>query len=267
MSQLRQVPAYLELIDAAKADGVDIMATLLTHVGWNEPDGLLSIHRSTSAVGREAFAAIGFPEVGRTDASIHEVLQRASRWSSDHGYARFASRVQRFIDSTWSHPVPASNDVLAESDGFDESEVETLSSRLDNGNFAVPDQHVTAKTRGSAQRVFAARVKKNFGWQCALTGIATRDFLVASHIVPWNEDESIRLDPANGICLSTFVDRAFDTGFLLIHDDCSARVDWGRVGLDASLRMVLEPFDGRKLTLPAASPPNPQFLRRRLVGS
>lgn len=267
MSQLRQVPAFLELIDTAKADGADTMATLLTHVGWNEPDGLLSIHRSTSAVGRDAFAAIGFPDIGRTDTSIRDVLRRAVRWSFEHGYARVSSHVQGFIYSTWSDPVPPSDDVLAESGDVDESEVETLGSQLQDGNFAIPDQHVTAKTRGSAQRVFADRVKKNYGWQCALTGIATPDFLVASHIVPWSEDESIRLDPANGICLSTFVDRAFVTGFLLIHDDCTSRVDWEHVGPDVSLRSVLGPFDGQRLTLPASSPPNPQFLRRRLSGS
>lgn len=261
------MPAYLELIDAAQADGADTMKTLLTHVGWNEPDGRLSIYQSTNPPGRAAFAAIGFPDTGRTGVSIHEVLKRAVRWSTDHGYPRVASRVQGFINSTWSDPVPASDDVLAESGGVDESEVEMLRSRLDEGDFAVSDQHVTAKTRGSAQRVFADRVKSNYGWQCALTGIATPDFLVASHIVPWSVDESIRLDPANGICLSTFVDRAFDTGFLVIHDDCTARVDWERVGLDASLRSVLEPLDGQMLTPPTASLPNPQFLRRRLGDS
>lgn len=261
------MPAYLELIDAAKADGADTMKTLLTHVGWNEPDGQLSIYQSTNPTGRAAFAAIGFPDTGRTGVSIHEVLKRAVRWSTDHGHPRVANRVQGFINSTWSDPVPASDDVLAESDSVDDAEVEALRSRLAAGDFAVSDQHVTAKTRGSAQRVFADRVKNNYGWQCALTGIATPDFLVASHIVPWSQDESIRLDPANGICLSTFVDRAFDTGHLLIHDDCTARVDWEQVGSDCSLRSMLEPFDGQVLMQPAAAPPNPHFLRRRLGDS
>ena len=108
-------------------------------------------------------------------------------------------------------------------------------------------------------------VKPNYGWKCALTGIATREFLVASHIVPWSDDESIRLDPANGICLSTFVDRAFDTGYLAIHEDYCAQINWSRVGADQTLREALAPYDGQKLTLPATAPPNPEFLRRRLL--
>lgn len=160
--------------------------------------------------------------------------------------------------------VSASEDVLAESRPADDAEVAALAAQLAEGNYAVADERVTAKTRGSAQRVFADRVKGNYGWKCALTGIATRDFLVAAHIVPWSEDESIRLDPANGVCLSTFVDRAFDTGYILIHDDYSVHVNWDRVGPDDSLRDALEPLDGQRLIVPSTAPPNPQFLRRRL---
>lgn len=160
--------------------------------------------------------------------------------------------------------VSASDDVLAESRPADDAEVAELAAQVAEGNYAVADQRVTAKTRGSAQRVFAYRVKGNYDWKCALTGIATRDFLVAAHIVPWSEDESIRLDPANGVCLSTFVDRAFDTGYIIINDDYSVHVNWDRVGPDDSLRAALEPLDGQRLTVPSTAPPNPQFLRRRL---
>lgn len=267
------MPAYSALIDAATGDGADLIATLLTHVGWNEADALLSIYPSTSAVGREAFAAVGFSEPGATGATISEVLTRAANWSSDHGYTRVSQRVHSFIDSTWPDPaaeealIPASDDVIAESSNVDESEVEALRSQLLDGNFSVPDRLLTSKTRGSAQRVFAGRVKSNYSWRCALTGITTRDFLVASHIVPWSEDESIRLDPANGICLSTLVDRAFDTGHLVIQADYTVHVDFDRVSSDDCLRAALEPFDGQVLTTPPTAPPNPEFLKRRLDGS
>jgi hypothetical protein len=168
----------------------------------------------------------------------------------------------------WLDSVPtsdtASEDLVAEALEADESEVDRLKSQMEVGGFAVPDRVVATKTRGSAQRAFADRVKANYNWRCAITGIATREFLVASHVVPWSEDESIRLDPQNGICLSTLVDRAFDTGHLLIHEDCTVRIDWLRVGADPALRQALSPYDGLALTLPLASPPNPEFLRRRL---
>ncbi len=162
--------------------------------------------------------------------------------------------------------VPPPDDAIAETSDIDEAEVREFALRMAGGDFAVADQHVTAKTRGSAQRVFASQVKGNYGCRCAITGLATPEFLVASHIVPWAEDELIRLDPANGICLSTFVDRAFDTGFLEIYEDYSIHINWERVGLDAALRDSLKQYEGRTLTLPTASQPNPDFLRRRLRG-
>ena len=159
------------------------------------------------------------------------------------------------------------DDLVAESSATDEDEVDAFSAQADAGSYAVADHEATVKTRGSAQRVFADRVKSNYGWRCALTGITTREFLVASHIVPWSVDESIRLDPANGICLSTFVDRAFDIGYIRIHEDYTVHIDWELVGADEALKEALAPFDGRSLTLPSTSPPNPDLLRRRLDSS
>lgn len=248
-------------------------------------DGQLSIHKTTNPTARSAFARVGFPDVGKTGASIDEVLGRAARWARQDGHAQLASRISDFIAETWpdldvrsgtegamTNPpkavvAPASDDAVTESSEVDDEEVEALHSQALRGDFAVPDQYLTARTRGSAQRVFADSVKTNYDWTCALTGIHTPAFLVASHIVPWSEDESIRLDPANGICLSTFADRAFDEGYLLIHDDCTVHVDWIRVGADDALRAALRPFDGQNLRPPATSPPNPEFLRRRLSNS
>ncbi|MXU63815.1 HNH endonuclease [Oceanomicrobium pacificus] len=155
------------------------------------------------------------------------------------------------------------SDLLAERSESSEAEVAEFEKQVSEGNFAVADSRTTAKTRGSAQRVFSNAVKKNYGARCAITGIQTRDFLIASHIVPWSADESIRLDPSNGICLSVLVDRAFENGYLIIEDDLTVRIDWDKVGGDASLREQLQPFDGRKLHVPKAHPPNKDYLRRR----
>lgn len=158
-----------------------------------------------------------------------------------------------------------SDDALAESGTFDQAEVASLDEQISNADYSVRDATVTAKTRGSAQRAFAKAVKTNYGFTCAITGISTRQFLVASHIVPWAEDESIRLDPRNGICLSTLVDRAFDSGFLTIDDTSTVHLDLGRLSSDPNLMAALAPYDGKKLSAPATEAPNPEYLRRRLA--
>lgn len=177
----------------------------------------------------------------QTAASINEILHELE--------ARF--------------PAMPLEDAAAETLEVDPEEVEAFREQIEQVSFAVADSTTTAKTRGSAQRAFAEAVKGNYGYRCAITGLTSRDFLVASHIVPWSQDQSIRLDPSNGICLSLLVDRAFEKGHLLIEDDLTIRIDWDRIGDDRALRSHLAPYDGRKLNVPAKGAPRPEYLRRR----
>ncbi len=48
------------------------------------------------------------------------------------------------------------------------------------------------------------------GERCALTEISVRDILTASHIIPWAEDEALRLEGTNGVLLCAHLDRLFD---------------------------------------------------------
>lgn len=60
-------------------------------------------------------------------------------------------------------------------------------------------------------------------WEsCALFGVQDPIFLVASHIKPWAAStDHERLDPFNGLLLSTHADRAFDTGRITFNEDGS----------------------------------------------
>jgi hypothetical protein len=158
---------------------------------------------------------------------------------------------------------PFDRDLFAEYLESTDEEVKEFEKSIDAGDFEVPDKAGWSKTRGSAQRAFAQRVKDNYGWRCALTGISSREFLIASHIVPWSMDKSIRLDPTNGICLSVLVDRAFEYGYIFIEDNFTVRLVSSAVSSDAALEMYLKPFDGVTLRLPTKQAPNPDYLRRR----
>lgn len=162
-----------------------------------------------------------------------------------------------------STPSEVDSDTSAEALPFSEEEASGYFEQIQSGGYAVASSTATVKTRGSAQKAFAEVVKKNYGNKCALTGIKTREFLIASHIVPWSVDETIRLDPSNGICLSVFVDRAFEHGFLVIGDDFVANVEWEKIGADSNLRDALQSLDGVKLSEPQAHPPRVEYLQRR----
>ncbi len=69
------------------------------------------------------------------------------------------------------------------------------------------------KTRVN-QNVFRQIILSNYSGKCAISGINISDFLVASHIVPWSLNEKERLNPENGICLSSLYDKAYDKGYI-----------------------------------------------------
>ena len=177
---------------------------------------------------------------------------------------RLATSVSVLLDKIDArYPPAAQGDAAAEAAEPDPNEVEAFRRQIEDKDYSVANSSATIKTRGSAQRAFANAVKSNYGYRCAITGIKTKDFLVASHIVPWSEDQSIRLDPSNGICLSLLMDRAFEKGHLLLEDDLIVRIDWAKVGDDMVLRSQLEPYERQKLTPPTIGAPRSEYLRRR----
>lgn len=203
---------------------------------------------------------------GDTEALYFDPSKKANPWATEAMAEAKQTETSIADGSSPSGAASSSdldNDASAETLPLSDDEVSAYEELLKAGNFHVPDSSATVKTRGSAQRVFAREVKKNYANRCALTGIKTRKFLIASHIVPWSIDETIRLDPSNGICLSVLVDRAFEIGFLIIEDDLTVKVDWEKVSKDDKLKKELLTFDGAKLTSPTLHPPKVEYLQRR----
>ncbi|MGG0506260.1 HNH endonuclease [Priestia megaterium] len=125
-------------------------------------------------------------------------------------------------------------------------------------NFFVED-HVTEQKRRVGHKVFADQVKLNYGYQCAITGIRLKEFLAASHIVPWSESKKDRLDPQNGICLSTLVDKAFDKGYLTITTEYRILLS-PILEKDVILHNLLKPYRNKKIKYPKFAPPKREFL-------
>lgn len=83
-------------------------------------------------------------------------------------------------------------------------------------NLKGEDKYRAVKTRVN-QDVFRQIVIANYTGKCAITGIDIKDFLLASHIIPWSKNKDERLNPENGICFSALYDRAFDKGYITIN--------------------------------------------------
>ena len=117
------------------------------------------------------------------------------------------------------------------------------------------------KTRVN-QNVFRQIVLANYDGKCALTGIDLSELLVASHIIPWSENEQERLNPENGICLSSLYDKAFDKGLISFTNDkrvlFSLRIK-ENIGKEYYAQ-YFEPIADAELITPRKYHINPQFL-------
>lgn len=90
---------------------------------------------------------------------------------------------------------------------------------------------------------------------CVITGITEKEFLVASHIVAWKDEEDARLDVDNLLLLSTAYDRAFDR-HLISFDNTgkiikSYRITWetlNKLGIHETAQIPI-PNERQKLFL------------------
>jgi putative restriction endonuclease len=118
------------------------------------------------------------------------------------------------------------------------------------------------KTRVN-QYVFRDIVIANYSGKCAVTGIDIPKLLIASHIIPWSENEKERLNPENGICLSPLYDSAFDKGYLAI--DPSYKIVLSKQLKQYTIKTYYNCFFGqyenKLINLPAKYPPNKDFLK------
>ena len=108
------------------------------------------------------------------------------------------------------------------------------------------------------QDFFRRMILAAYDGNCALTGIAQPDLLIASHIVGWAEEEQARLDPRNGILLNALHDRAFDKHLITFEDDFSLVLS-PKLDLNDLSRPF---FKEARLRLPTRFLPDPEYLRR-----
>jgi putative restriction endonuclease len=120
----------------------------------------------------------------------------------------------------------------------------------------------TVKMR-RGQQFFRQSILNAYGVRCCISGINVPRLLVASHIKPWCDFPNDRLNPRNGLCLSSLHDSAFDSGLITLDHEF-------KVVLSKQLRSyfpqpVLEqsfvPFEGKPIRLPEKlAEPDVEFL-------
>ncbi|MEX0314484.1 MAG: HNH endonuclease [Allomuricauda sp.] len=117
------------------------------------------------------------------------------------------------------------------------------------------------KTRVN-QSFFRKTVLASYNFSCCITGISIQDLLIASHIIPWSRDNSNRVNPANGLCLNSFHDKAFDRGLITVTPDYRIKTSQIVTNTkDKETSKYFLPYDGQKIKLPQKFYPDVKFLK------
>ncbi len=154
------------------------------------------------------------------------------------------------------------DDQIGELSFSSEEEIEILANtrrQFKDGNYRVSDQEATVKVRGAAQRTFSNAVRDNYRNKCCITEIKTREVLIASHIIPWAEDENNRINPSNGLLLSSLIDKAFDKGYISFDNEYKLIIS-PSVQRDQKLLEYLMEYEGDKIKTHGGELPDDEFL-------
>lgn len=111
------------------------------------------------------------------------------------------------------------------------------------------------------QAFFRRAVLSNYDSKCCISGLDIPELLIASHIVPWKEDEKSRIDPQNGLLLSSIHDKAFDIGLITITPDYRVRIS-KRVSKAkaAFVKPLILDFDGKEINVLSKFLPKKEYL-------
>jgi predicted restriction endonuclease len=127
-----------------------------------------------------------------------------------------------------------------------------------------PTDAVVSVRARRGQQFFRQTVLNSYGVRCCISGINVPRLLVASHIKPWSDFPNERLDPRNGLCLSSLHDAAFDAGLITLDNKLTVVLskELRRYFPQEILEQNFVPFEGKPIRLPEKlADPNPKHLR------
>lgn len=157
--------------------------------------------------------------IGRTPASVKMKIGNLGAFdpslkekgiSGLTGTSKMDEQVWRDYYGRWDKLVIDAEKIIANYDLSQANEVLTLPKGT--------EQYYRAKRRLN-QSFFRSAVLSSYGSQCCVTGIKEPKLLEACHIKSWSEDEELRTDPSNGLCLNSLLHSAYDNLLITVSPD------------------------------------------------
>ncbi len=128
-------------------------------------------------------------------------------------------------------------------------------------DFSGRDKFSTVKTRVD-QNLFRKNVLEAYEYRCCITGLEEPALLVASHILPWSHSIEQRLNPSNGLCLSSLHDKAFDRGLITFNNDLELILSTQLKKMTSNFyHYNFKEYEGIKIFTPQTNPPSIKYIR------
>lgn len=124
------------------------------------------------------------------------------------------------------------------------------------------ETYATVKVR-RGQQFFRQSVLTAYNVRCCISGINVPRLLVASHMKPWVKFPECRLNPRNGLCLSSLHDAAFDAGLITLDEKLNVVLSkrLRKHFPQPALEQNFVPYEGKPIRLPEKlAEPDPSFL-------
>ncbi len=205
------------------------------------------IDRSVSAV------ALKLANFARLDPA----LQKRNISGMSHG-SKGEARIWEEFNENWEELVWQSEQILA---GYKNDSIENVS------DISIDDLPIEGKEREAIVKIrvnqsfFRKTILASYNQSCCITGMSISDLLVASHIIPWSKDEINRVNPANGLCLNSLHDKAFDAGLITITPEYVIKLSDSLLSnKNEEVLQFFIPYKDKKMRLPQKFYPTKEFL-------
>lgn len=122
------------------------------------------------------------------------------------------------------------------------------------------EREVAVKQRVN-QSFFRKMILASYNNTCCITGMKTKELLIAGHIKPWSLDEKNRLNPRNGIAINSLHDRAFEVGLISI--DTNYKINVAKellISKDPNIEDYFKKFHKKEMIVPSKFLPDSEFL-------
>lgn len=106
------------------------------------------------------------------------------------------------------------------------------------------------------QKKFSDEIKKIYGNKCCFPGCDINDprFLIGSHIARWSDNENLRGNLGNGLCLCLMHDKAFELGIFTIDKQFCISINPKVKGDDSLIVQEITKQQGKQISLTRIKP-------------